>query len=136
MKKNAKFLILFSILSLTTMSLSAQKQSDEVITKEKGMTIINTTTLADDIEGYAGPTPVKIYINKSQKIEKVEALKNLETPKYFALLKDLLNSWNGLAVKKAAQAEVDVVTGATYSSEAVIDNVRRGIEYYNKNVKK
>lgn len=136
MKKNAKFLILFSILSFTTMSLSAQKQSDEVITKEKGMTIINTTTLADDIEGYAGPTPVKIYINKSQKIEKVEALKNLETPKYFALLKDLLNSWNGLAVKKAAQAEVDVVTGATYSSEAVIDNVRRGIEYYNKNVKK
>ena len=136
MKKNAKFLILFSILSLTTMSLSAQKQSDEVITKEKGMTIINTTTLADDIEGYAGPTPVKIYINKSQKIEKVEALKNLETPKYFALLKDLLNSWNGLAVKKAAQAEVDVVTGATYSSEAVIDNVRRGIKYYNKNVKK
>lgn len=136
MKKNAKFLILFSILSFTTMSLSAQKQSDEVITKEKGMTIINTTTLADDIEGYAGPTPVKIYINKSQKIEKVEALKNLETPKYFALLKDLLNSWNGLTVKKAAQAEVDVVTGATYSSEAVIDNVRRGIEYYNKNVKK
>ena len=136
MKKNAKFLILFSILSFTTMSLSAQKQSDEVITKEKGMTIINTTTIADDIEGYAGPTPVKIYINKSQKIEKVEALKNLETPKYFALLKDLLNSWNGLTVKKAAQAEVDVVTGATYSSEAVIDNVRRGIEYYNKNVKK
>lgn len=135
MKKNAKFLILFSILSLTTMSLSAQEQKD-VITKEKGMTIINTTTLADDIEGYAGPTPVKIYINKSQKIEKVEALKNLETPKYFALLKDLLNSWNGLTVKKAAQAEVDVVTGATYSSEAVIDNVRRGIEYYNKNVKK
>lgn len=135
MKKNAKFLILFSILSFTTMSLSAQEQKD-VITKEKGMTIINTTTLADDIEGYAGPTPVKIYINKKQQIEKVEALKNMETPKYFALLKDLLNSWNGLAVKKAAQAEVDVVTGATYSSEAVIDNVRRGIEYYNKNVKK
>ena len=135
MKKNAKFLILFSILSFTTMSLSAQEQKD-VITKEKGMTIINTTTLADDIEGYAGPTPVKIYINKKQQIEKVEALKNLETPKYFALLKDRLNSWNGLAVKKAAQAEVDVVTGATYSSEAVIDNVRRGIEYYNKNVKK
>lgn len=135
MKKNAKFLILFSILSFTTMSLSAQEQKD-VITKDKGMTIINTTTLADDIEGYAGPTPVKIYINKKQQIEKVEALKNLETPKYFALLKDLLNSWNGLAVKKAAQAEVDVVTGATYSSEAVIDNVRRGIEYYNKNVKK
>ena len=146
MKKITTLLSLLFFLSFTA-SLSAQVTTprptregqgggSDVITKEKGMTIINTTTLADDIEGYAGPTPVKIYINKSQKIEKVEALKNLETPKYFALLKDLLNSWNGLAVKKAAQAEVDVVTGATYSSEAVIDNVRRGIEYYNKNVKK
>ena len=136
MRTKALSFIIFSFLFTFSLSSSAQKQSDDVITKEKGMTIINTTTLADDIEGYAGPTPVKIYINKSQKIEKVEALKNLETPKYFALLKELLNSWNGLAVKKAAQTEVDVVTGATYSSEAVIDNVRRGIDYYNKNVKK
>lgn len=106
------------------------------MTQQNGVTIINTTDLADDVEGYAGPTPVKIYI-KDKKIEKIEALKNNETPKYFALIKqELLNKWNGLNAKKAAQAEVDVVTGATYSSEAVIENVRRGIDYYNKNGKK
>ena len=146
MKKITKILALLFILSFTTMSLSAQvttprpnevsregQGGGSVITKDKGMTIINTTTLADDIEGYAGPTPVKIYINKSQKIEKVEALKNLETPKYWALIKrDLLNKWNGLAVKKAATQQVDVITGATYSSEAVIENVRRGLDYYKK----
>ena len=111
-------------------------QDDEVITKENGTTIVNTTTLAEDVEGYAGPTPLKIYIKKN-KIEKIEALKNVETPKYFALIKrDLLNRWNGLNVKKAAQLQVDAVTGATYSSEAVIENVRRGLDFYNKNPKK
>ena len=112
------------------------RAADEVITQEDGATIINTTTLGEDVEGYAGPTPLKIYIKKG-KIEKVEALKNLETPKYFALIKrDLINRWNGLTVKKAATEKIDVITGATYSSEAVIENVRRGLDYYNKSGKK
>ena len=120
------FLFLFSV------SASAQTKAEEVITKEDGATVINTTTLAEDVEGYAGPTPLKIFIKKN-KIEKIEALKNLETPKYWALIKrDLLNRWNGLTVKNAATQQVDVVTGATYSSEAVIENVRRGLDYYNK----
>ena len=116
--------------------LMSVRQADEVITKENGTTIVNTTTLAEDVEGYAGPTPLKIYIKKN-KIEKIEALKNVETPKYFALIKrDLLNRWNGLNVKKAAQQQVDAVTGATFSSEAVIENVRRGLDFYNKIPKK
>ena len=109
---------------------------EAVITTENGSTVINTTTLAEDVEGYAGPVPLKIFIKKD-KIEKIEALKNLETPKYFALIKrDLLNKWNGLTVKKAATQEVDVITGATYTSEAVIENVRRGLDFYTKKGKK
>ena len=130
---NMKKTFLIVAISACLMSIN---QADDVITKEKGTTIINTTTLAQDVDGYAGPTPLKIYI-KNKKIEKIEALKNVETPKYFAVIKrDLLGRWNGLTVKKAAQQEVDVITGATYSSEAVIENVRRGLEYYNKNGKK
>ena len=110
--------------------------ADAVISQENGMTVVNTTTLADDVEGYAGPTPLKIYIKKG-KIEKIEALKNVETPKYFALIKrDLLGKWNGLTVKKAAEQKVDVVTGATFTSEAVIENVKRGLNHYNKKGKK
>ena len=120
--------LLFAI----SVSASAQTESAEVMNKVDGATVINTTTLADDVEGYAGPTPLKIYIKKD-KIEKIEPLKNIETPKYWALIKrDLLNKWNGLTAKKAATQQVDVVTGATYSSEAVIENVRRGLDYYNK----
>ncbi|MBE6255083.1 MAG: FMN-binding protein [Prevotella sp.] len=112
------------------------KDDGPVISKVDGMTVINTSSLADDVEGYAGPTPLKIFIKKD-KIEKIEPLRNLETPKYFALIKrDLLGKWNGLAVKKASQQQVDVITGATYSSEAVIENVRRGLDYYTKKGKK
>ena len=117
------------VLALLFMSLTP---ADEVVTKENGLTVINTTSLADDVEGYAGTTPLKIYLRKN-KIERIEALPNAETPQYFALIKrDLLTKWNGLSVKKAAALEVDVVTGATYSSEAVIENVRRGLQYYTK----
>lgn len=138
----AKKIILSTLLSIILSPLAAQTttplsdKGETVISQENGATVINTTTLAEDVEGYAGPVPLKIYIKKD-KVEKIEPLKNLETPKYFALIKrDLLNKWNGLTAKKAATQEVDVITGATFTSEAVIENVRRGLNYYNKSGKK
>ena len=120
-----------AILALATL-MTSMKPAEQVVTKENGMTVVNPTTLAADVEGYAGTTPVKIYIKKN-KIERIEALPNMETPKYFAQVKRaLLDKWKGLSVKEAAKQEVDVVTGATYSSEALIENVRRGIDHFNK----
>ena len=111
--------------------LTSQTTDDPVMTKEKDVTVINTTSLATDIEGYVGCTPVKVYI-KAGKVLKVEALENEETPKYFDMVvKGLMKKWNGLSVKTAEKQKVDVVTGATISSETVIENVRRGIGYYN-----
>lgn len=136
MKKQATRIILTLAVAAMGLGLMSLRPADEVVSKENGATVINTTTLAEDIEGYAGPTPLKIYI-KAGKIEKIEALKNLETPKYFALIKrDLLTKWNGLTAKKAAAQQVDVITGATFTSEAVIENVKRGLDYYNKKGKK
>ena len=107
--------------------------ADNVMAKEDGMTVINTTTLGKSVEGYNGNTPLKIYIQKD-KVVKIEALKNHETPKYFALVKKaLLEKWNGKKVKDAKALKVDAVTGATYSSEAVIENVKLGLDYYQKN---
>lgn len=116
--------------------LTSQTPDDPIMTKEKDVTIINTTSLATDIEGYSGCTPVKVYI-KSGKVLRVEALENEETPKYFDMVeKGLMKKWNGMSVKTAEKCKVDVVTGATVSSEAVIENVRRGIAYYNYTNKK
>jgi len=44
--------------------------------------------------------------------------------------KKILDSWNGMTVNKAIKAKVDGVTGATYSSDALIENVQKGLKYY------
>lgn len=113
--------------------LMSMTKGDGVITKENGVYIINTTTLAKNVRGYRGTTPLKIYIKKN-KIEKVEALKNRETPEYFdEVVAAMFPKWKGMTVKKALTTEVDCVTGATLSSRAVQENVKRGLEYYEKN---
>lgn len=104
--------------------------ADETMTKENGMTVINTTSIGKNVEGYNGTTPLKIFIKKN-KVVKIEALKNQETPKYFIKVKKaLLDKWNGLKVKEAKNLKVDAVTGATYTSDAVIENVKLGLDYY------
>lgn len=106
---------------------------EPVITKNGKQAIVNTTTIAADIKGYNGPTPLKIYITNN-KIDKVEALPNQETPKYFfKVKKELLDKWNGMTVNNAINANVDGVTGATISSNCVKKTVKRGLEYYKKN---
>ena len=114
---------------------SAAQKDDEVMTKENGGYVVNTTALSKDVQGYASTTPVKIYIKKN-KVEKVEFLKNQETPKYFARVKKAMQTkWDGLKVKDAAAQKVDGVTGATLSSDAVVKNVQLGLEYYQKSKK-
>ena len=94
--------------------------------------IINTTKLSKEVIGFEGETPVKIYITNNR-ITKIEALPNRETPRYFTRVKTyLLPQWNGLEVSQALKADVDGVSGATYSCRAVAENVRLGLEYYKK----
>lgn len=122
---------LFFMFSILLMSFIA----DETMTKENGSYVINTTELGKDVEGYQGTTPLKVYI-KSGKVEKIEFLKSTETPKYYVKVKKALQEkWNGKKVKEAKTMQVDVVTGATYSSEAVIENVRRALDYYQSHKK-
>ena len=109
---------------------SANKKDDKVMVKENGAYVINTTELGKGVDGYVGPTPLKVYIRKN-KIEKIEFLPNQETPKYWnACKKHLLNKWDGM---KVSEAKVDGRTGATFSSDAVKKNVKLALEYYEKN---
>ena len=106
-------------------------QADNVMKKEKdGTYVVNTTTLADDVEGYNGTTPLEIYIKKNQ-IVKVVLLKSMETPKYNAKVKkQMIPLYENVKLKKGKKVEVDGVTGATFTSEAVKENVQRGLDYY------
>ncbi len=106
-------------------------QADDVMRKEKdGTYVVNTTTLAQDVDGYIGPTPVEVYIKKN-KVVKVVMLKSQETPKYNARVKkEMLPSYENQKVAKGKTIEVDGVTGATFTSNAVKENVKRALEYY------
>ncbi|MBQ4041053.1 MAG: FMN-binding protein [Prevotella sp.] len=128
MKKVISILALFSLVIV----LSSAKGDDGVMTKENGMYVVNTTTLGKNVVGYVAATPLKIYIQKD-KIVKVEALKNQETPKHNAKVKRmLLTKWDGMKVKDVAKQKVDGVTGATITSDAFKKNVQLGVEYYLK----
>ena len=109
-------------------------EAQQVMRKEKdGTYIVNTTTIANDVEGYAGPTPVEVYIKKN-KIVKVVPLKTMDGPKYVAKVKNgMLTKYEGMKIeKKAPLLKVDGVTGATFTSDAMREHINRAIEYYKK----
>jgi len=104
----------------------------DIMQKVEGGYVINTTKLSEEVVGFEDTTPVKIYISDNR-ITKVEALSNRETPRYFARVKTyLLPQWNGMEVSQALKTDVDGISGATYSCRAVRENVRLGLEYYRK----
>lgn len=121
----------FLIVALLVCTISAH--ADDVMTKTaNGTYIVNTTTLAKDVEGYAGPTPIEVHI-KNNKIIKVVPLKTQDGPKYVARVKkEMLPKYEGMTVKKGTVGDVDAVTGATFTSKAIQENVRRAVEYYKK----
>lgn len=90
---------------------------------------INTTELGAEVIGFNGITPVEISVHKGV-ITKIEALPNQETPRYFqaVLESGLLEKLVGKTVKEAKATELDAVSGATFSSEALIQNIRLGLE--------
>lgn len=110
--------------------------AQDVMRKEKdGTYVVNTTMLAQDVEGYNGPTPVEVYIKKN-KIVKVVPLKSQEGPKYVAMVKkEMLPRYERMNVKKGTVQEVDAVTGATFTSRAMQENIKRAVEYYKSHKK-
>lgn len=123
-----KYLLTTLVFSFMAIGMTAQ---NKVIRKQNdGTYVVNTKTIARDVKGYSGPTPLEIHI-KNDKIVKVKALTNYESVSYFEKVKDkLLPLWKGMTVKKASNTEVDAVSGATMSSNAVKENVKRGLKYY------
>lgn len=92
--------------------------------------VVTTTQLGRNILGYGGVVPLEIYIS-SGRIDSIKAFPNNETEDVFRRLYDegLMTAWNGKTLEEAAALDVDGVTGATYSSDAVIGNVRAGVAY-------
>lgn len=108
----------------------ADKSMVDPVKKTADGEVINTTQLGGKILGYGGTVPLEIYVTDGR-IDSIKALPNNETSDVFRRLYDegLMSAWNGHTLKEAAALDVDGVTGATYSSNAVIGNVKSGVTY-------
>lgn len=95
--------------------------------------VVNSLQSGKTISGYAGPVPVEVTIVDGM-VKSVAALDNDETPRFFNRVTDpdnhLIDSWNGLSADSALALKVDGVSGATYSSNALISNVRVALSQY------
>ena len=103
-------------------------KNDTLEVTPDGAFVVNTKPLAKDVQGYGGPVPLKIHI-KDGRVAAVEAEPNAESPDFFNRAKELLNHWQNKSVDEALVEEVDAVSGATFSSRAIIANMQRGLAY-------
>ena len=103
-------------------------KNDTLEVTPDGAFVVNTKPLAKDVQGYGGPVPLKIHI-KDGRVAAVEAEPNAESPDFFNRAKTLLNHWQGKTIDEAMKEDVDAVSGATFSSKAIIANMQRGLAY-------
>ncbi|WP_278856853.1 FMN-binding protein [Leyella stercorea] len=108
---------------------SVAQGSDTLSVQPDGTFVVNTRVLAKDVQGYGGPVPLKIHIDKDGKLTAIEAEPNAESPSFFDRAKELFSRWQGKTIDEAMAEDVDAVSGATFSSKAIIGNVQRGLAY-------
>lgn len=107
---------------------AAVAAADVLKTLDDGTIVVNTTSLCKDVTGYDGPVPMEIQI-KDGTITDVKALENNETPEFFEEARVIVAEWRGKTIEEGLNLKVDAITGATYSSNAIIKNVKSGLAY-------
>lgn len=115
-------------------SAAVAVNNDTLSVQPDGSFIVNTKPLAKDVQGYGGPVPLRIHVSKDGVVAAIEAEPNAETPDFFNQAKSLLTRWQGktVDVAMAETDKVDAVSGATFSSNAIIANMQRGLAYANR----
>lgn len=110
-------------------SAAPTANNDTLTVMPDGAIVVNTRLLAKDVQGYGGQVPLRIHIDKGGVVDSIEAEPNAESPDFFNHASSLFGKWQGKTVDEAMAEEVDAVTGATFSSCAIIANVQRGLAY-------
>ena len=91
--------------------------------------ILLTSPVADNIVGFSGPVPLLIGVDLKKNIVGVLLLENRETAEYVVQIENsgLLSQWDGLSGKEALEKNVDAVSGATLTSNAVIRSFQKRV---------
>ncbi len=93
-------------------------------------TLVASRAVAPDVRGYGGPINLLVTTGTAGDIEGVSLLESRETPTYIHGAGDWLEGFVGWPLDRAVRLgdgpdEVDVMTGATISSRAMVDIVDR-----------
>lgn len=102
-------------------------------TQTAGDTTLYTEEYCSDIIGFNGSIPLEISM-KDGKIANINILENEETPRFLQHVIDanLIEKFYGLTPKEAIELNIDAVSGATYSSTAIIKTVKTRMAIYDK----
>ncbi|MBR1798601.1 MAG: FMN-binding protein [Bacteroidales bacterium] len=92
--------------------------------------VVFSKPASDGVKGFNGETPVMIAFDAKKVIKGVYQLPNIEGGRFLQSVSDagLYKSWNGLTVKQAKKKTVETVSGATFTSRAVIQSVQKALE--------
>ncbi len=128
-----KSIIITSATVLLLLSCGTNPKVNSKHIREAGDSlIVNTKVLGASIEGYNGPVPLEVVVMKG-KIADIRVLENEETPRYLnRAMYGLKDKWVGKSISKAYKTEVDAVSGASYTSEAIISNMKLALEELQK----
>lgn len=98
-------------------------------------TTLYTEEYCKDIIGFNDVIPMEINMVNG-KIESINILDNKETPRFLQKVTDenLVEKFYGLTPEEAINLDLDAVSGATYSSNAIIKSVKTRMEIYTKDV--
>lgn len=80
--------------------------------------------------GYGGKVPLFVLFNKNNKVAGVILDENYESPDFLTDIekKGLLKQWNGYSAEEIASVDVDGLSGATLTSEAIIRGVQQSAD--------
>lgn len=116
--KAIKFNIMLAAVALVAVCLSGNAQNKVIYTGE----------IAKKVIGYNGTTPLNITI-KDGKIANIEVLDNEESPNYLKkATSKIFPQYIGKTIKEALNLKADVASGATYTSNALIENIKLGLK--------
>lgn len=92
--------------------------------------VIWSDSFSQECPGYGGRTPMAIFLDKDQYIRSVQLLQSNESGRFVARLQSLgfFASWDGHHVLDRI-TNPDAVSGATFTSRAVIANVDAALSY-------
>lgn len=96
--------------------------------------VIYSHNVARDVTGFAGSTPIFIFVDTNSTIKGIHMPENGESESYVELLRkeDFFNRWNHKNIEHIKTVESDAISGCTYTVNAVVQNLNLSINTYNK----